>query len=512
MILGDVIRINAERTPNKPAFVLGSASLTFSQYNERVNRLANALLDRGLGKGDRVAVLSSNRLEFAETYGAAEKGGFIAVPLNYRLDAREIAYILQDSNAKTVVVEHSLVGLLGDVKGLDILLFGGSEELAGNYESSLAVASPGEPLVRIDRDDIVYMMYTGGTTGRPKGVLLSHGGQMANAKCMLIEIGVQPQDTLLTVMPLYHIGGKTFSNTHFQRGCTNVLLPSFDALEVIRQIVERQIHSVLLAPTMVRLLLDSLGGRRMPPHSLKRVYYSSAPMPVNLLREGIATFGNIFIQFYGLTESGPSATILKQEDHKLDGSEQEQKRLASAGKPMIHNEVQVIDETGREAPMGQIGEVRIKSDLVMCGYWKNAEETSKVLRDGWVYSHDLGWFDEEGYLFIVGRTKDVIISGGENIYPREIEELLNGHPAIKEVAVVGVPDEKWGEAVKAVVVLEHGATASEEEIIEYCRSNLASYKKPRSVDFRDALPRSPLGKILKGTIREEYWRGLDRKV
>jgi long-chain acyl-CoA synthetase len=329
---------------------------------------------------------------------------------------------------------------------------------------------------------------------------------------MLIEVGVQPEDTLLTVMPLHHIGGKNFTAGHFQRGCTNILVPAFDAANVLKLLVEQRVHSVLLAPTMIKMLLEYLGGRKFPAEHLKTIYYSSAPMPVSLLREAIATFGRVFMQFYGLTESGPSGSALRKEDHLPDGTEREQKRLASAGHPMIYNEVQVVDDRDNVLLAGEVGEVRIKGEQVMQGYWRNERATVETLRDGWVYSGDYGMIDEDNFIYIVGRKKEVIISGGENIYPREIEEVLHSHPAIKEVAVVGVPDEKWGEAVKAVVVLNDGAAATEDEIIEYCKKHLASFKKPKSVELRSTLPRSSLGKILKTKIREEYWRNLERQI
>jgi acyl-CoA synthetase (AMP-forming)/AMP-acid ligase II len=263
---------------------------------------------------------------------------------------------------------------------------------------------------------------------------------------------------------------------------------------------------------MIKMLVDELEGRPFADSCLKNIYYSSAPMPVSLLRQAIKCFGSIFTQFYGLTESGPSGVCLRKEDHLADGSPNEQRRLASAGRPMAYNEVSVVDDEGNELPAGGVGEVRIRASQVMRGYWRNPEATSQALRDGWVYTGDLGEIDEEGYLYIVGRKKDVIISGGENIYPRELEELLSAHPAVKEVAVIGVPDDKWGEAVAAVVVLNDGAMLNDDEVIEYCRANLASYKKPRQVYFRAALPRSSLGKIVKSEIRDEFWGGRDRKI
>jgi acyl-CoA synthetase (AMP-forming)/AMP-acid ligase II len=510
--LADVIRINAATNPDKLAFICQGEQRTFAEFNERVNRLVDALYRSGLSKGDRIGILSSNRIEFAESYGAAEKGGFIAVPLNIRHTTADIAYVVEHSGMKIIVAEGSYLGLVKELPVANIYVFRPEAGTPGSYEALIASGLPKEPDVEIAPDNGVYMMYTGGTTGRPKGVLLDHGGQMANAKCTLIDAAVEPQDILLTVMPMHHIGGKNFCTVHFHRGCTNVLMPSFQAAAVLEALAKYQIRCVLLAPTMIKMLLDELDGAACPGLALKTVYYSSAPMPVPLLRQAIKTFGRIFVQFYGLTESGPSGSILRKEDHFPDGSEKEQRRLASAGRPQIYNEIRIVDDNRNPLPVGDVGEVLIRGEQVMQRYWNNETATAETLRDGWIASGDYGRIDEDGYLYIVGRKKDVIVSGGENIYPREIEEVLHAHPAILECAVVGAPDPKWGEAVTAVVVLRNGFRLTEVEAIEHCKQNLASFKKPKAVHFRDALPRSSLGKILKSEIRDAFWKGYDRKI
>jgi acyl-CoA synthetase (AMP-forming)/AMP-acid ligase II len=510
--LSDTIRINAKHFPRKTALICEGQSRTFAEFNVRVNRLADALYASGLRKGDRLGILSTNRIEFVEAYGAAEKGGFIAVPINHRLDHNEIGYIVQNSGMSAMIAEGCYAHLVRGMAIPNTYVFAPEKTNPATYEALIATGEAREPDVQIDPHDIAYMMYTGGTTGSPKGVLLDHYGQMANSRCMLIEVGAQPYDTLLTVMPIHHIGGKNFTSGHFQRGCTNILVPTFDPRRVLDLLVEHKVRNVLLAPIMIKMMLDHLGGRPFTGGCLNTIYYSSAPMPVSLLRQAIATFGPIFMQFYGLTESGPSGTALRKEDHLPDGSKREQKRLASAGKPMIYNEVQVVDDQDNALACGQVGEVRIKGEQVMQGYWNNDKATAETLRNGWVYSGDYGMIDEDGFVFVVGRKKDVIISGGENIYPREIEEVLNSHPAVKEVAVIGVPDETWGESVKAVIVLNEGEKLTETQVIDYCKEHLASYKKPRSVDFRATLPKSSLGKILKSAIRDEFWRNCERQI
>lgn len=518
MNLGDIIRLNAQLYPMKDAIVCGDRRISFLEFNLRVNRLINGLYHQGLRKGGRMGIIAGNCPEYMEVYGAAEKGGFVVVPVNPRLAIKDITYILNNAEVDVLFVEGSYVDSLNDVKNAlhkipSFITIRATMMDTIDYEHLLADSKDDEPNEVIEDRNEVYLLYTGGTTGKPKGVLMTQGGHLQNTKCMLIETGVTNEDKLLTVMPLYHIGGKCFTTVHFHRACTNVILPSFDPKNLLETIERERIKCALLAPTMIKLLLDYLADNKgYNLSSIRNIYYSSAPMPVSLLREAIKVFGNVFVQFYGLSESGPSATILYKQDHAADGTEEEQKRLASAGRPMIYNEVQVVKSDGTVASPGEVGEIRIKNEMVMKGYWNNAEATAEVLKDGWVYSGDFGRVDDDGFVYVVGRKKDVIKSGGEAIYPREIEEVINSLPGVQEVAVVGVPDEKWGEAVKAVIVCKPAFSLTEEEVINHCKENLASFKKPRSVEFRSNLPKSPLGKILKNEIRDEYWAGLERQI
>ncbi|MBS8224679.1 AMP-binding protein [Vannielia litorea] len=512
MTLADAIRLNAKFAPARTAFICEDRRVSFSQFAERVYRLANALLAKGMKPGDRLGILSTNRIEFMEAYGAAEVAGFIAVPMNYRLAATDVGYMAGNAGILALILENSYRSLTAELHGVEIFEFEGNGNPESGYEKLLASGSPDDPHCPIAPGDLAYMFYTGGTTGKPKGVLLDNAGQMANLKAMLIEAAIAPADTLLTVMPLYHIGGKNFATAHFHRGCTGVLMPSFDPETLISLIRSEGVRCVLLAPTMISMIVEYLDGRTSTDLGLKSIYYSSAPMPVSLLRKAIALFGPVFMQFYGLTESGPGATMLGKEDHDPDGPPEVQALLASAGRPMIHNDVELVDDNDRPLTPGHVGEVRIRSAALMRGYWNNEAATRDNMRNGWVYSGDYGMFDENGFLFVVGRKKEMIVSGGENIYPREIEEILNAHPQIAEVAVVGVPDKKWGEAVKAVVVARQPNQIGEAEVIAYCESRLAGFKKPKSVEFWPELPKSPLGKILKDEIRSRYWAGRDRKI
>lgn len=512
MTLADAIRLNAKFSGMTTAFVCEGRRISFAEFAERVYRLANALLSKGMKAGDRLGILSTNRIEFMEAYGAAEIAGFIAVPMNYRLAMPDISYIAENSGISMLILEESYRHLTAELEGIDIFAFDAEGNAESDYETLLAGGAPDDPHCPVSGDDIAYMFYTGGTTGKPKGVLLDNAGQMANLKGMLIEASVVPTDTLLTVMPLFHIGGKNFATAHFHRGCTGILMPNFDPEKLISLIRSEEVRCVLLAPTMISMLVEYLDGKESLDLGLKNIYYSSAPMPVSLLRKAMALFGPVFVQFYGLTESGPSATMLGKEHHDPDGPPEAQTLLASAGRAMIHNDVEVVDANDMPLPAGQVGEVRIRSAGVMRGYWNNEDATRDNMRNGWIYSGDYGMFDENGFLFVVGRKKEMIVSGGENIYPREIEEVLSAHPEIAEVAVVGVPDEKWGEAVKAVVVARQDHAISEADVIEYCKSRLAGFKKPKSVEFWPELPKSPLGKVLKDEIRGRYWQGRQRQI
>src|SRR5581483_5984424 len=303
----------------KTAFICGDKSLTFRQYNERVNRLVNLLVAKGLRKGDRLAILSTNRIEMVEAYGAAEKAGFIAVPLNFRYERADVAYVVGHAEAAAATVQREYLPLVDGLAVGHLLTFA-TDGNPSSYEAAMAESSAAEPPFRAAPDDIVYMMYTGGTTGKPKGVLLDHRGQLHNAKTTLADAAIGPDDRLLTVMPLFHIGGKNFTTVHFHRACTNVLVPAFRAPDILDALRHHAISCVLLAPTMIKMLVDELGEAKFAGPGLKNIYYSSAPMPVALLRQAINAFGRVFMQFYGLTESGPSGSSLRHEDHRPDGS------------------------------------------------------------------------------------------------------------------------------------------------------------------------------------------------
>lgn len=506
MIIGDLITRNASRHPNKPAIKFGGRTLSFAQFNTRVNRLIDALLQSGFKKGDRLALLSNNSPEFLEVFGAAEKGGFVAVPLNWRLTSEELLALLRDARPAVLFVQQKHITKIREIqKELGsihrLVEIDGLEPGFEEYGAFLSKGADQGPEVSVEEDDVVYFIYTSGTTGTPRAAMHTHRGQLAHARCIVSQCEIAPDDVNLNVMPLFHIGGHMTRLTHFHEGCLNVIQESFDAAGVLKAIEEEGVTFVHLVPTMVAFILDLPDVDNRKLSSLRTLFYAASPMPVELLRRALKVFGPIFMQSYGQSESGPTITVLHKADHIEVAGGDGLTRLASAGRPADGVELEIHGPDDLPVSSGEVGEICARSPFLMRGYWEKPELTADALRGGWLHTGDMGFVDKEGFLFVADRKKDMIISGGENIYPREVEEVLYRHPAVLEAAVIGIPDEKWGEGVKAFVVLKQGAHASESEIIEFCKMHLASYKKPKTVEFRTDLPKSPAGKILKKELR-----------
>ena len=511
---GEMIKGNAERYPDKTAFIFEDRHYTFKQVNHRVNRLINALAELGVGKGDRVGILAYNCPQCFEVIGLG-KAGRVSVPLNYRSVGRELAYLINDSGINTLILGSEFVDVVNSIRhevdGVRnfICLDAELENMVG-YEQLISRFPPDEPTDDVEPDDPCVLFYTSGTTGRPKGAIHTH-------KSLVAEIGVRhddfsPDDVALCVMPFFHVGGSAANLfPAFAAGATIVIHKTFDETLVLAEIEKEKVTYVGLVPAMIIRLLEHPNLSQYDLSSLRTIMYVGAPMPLETLRTGIAHFGEIFTQLFGQTET-LNLAVLDKAEHKSEGSPKEIKRLESAGRPLREGEIRIVDEQGQDVATGEVGEIIARSDRMMTGYWRMPEETAKTIEDGWLHTGDVGRMDEDGYIYLVDRKKDMIISGGENIYSREVEEVLYMHPAVLEAAVVGVPDEKWGESVKAVVALKEGAAASEEEIIDFCKEHLAGYKKPRSVEFRDSLPKTASGKIRKSEIRERYWEGYERRI
>lgn len=519
MPMGDMIRRSAKRFPKKPALVFGNERLTYEELNERVNRLAHALLKLGLKKGDRVAVLLHNGPEFFEIYYASAKIGGIFVPINNLLKINELGQIFDYIEPRILFFDpdyaESLLSMGAEPKPAQDLVCvgGGALPGVGTYRELMDKGKDDEPDLKISDDDIVSIFLTSGTTGLPKGAMRTHRHAYVDALVGAIELNLRHDDRMLMVFPFYHVTWED-NMRHLLMANTVVIRREgrFDPREVLALMSREKITICQFVPTMISAMLQAEDVDKVDLSRFRLLTYAASPMPVELLKRAMKKFSCQFMQLYGQTETGPLATVLRPEDHVTDGSKEQLARLASAGRPVLNYEVRIVDDRGRDTPVGEVGEIVVRSESMTAGYWKMPKETAETIKEGWLHTGDFGRFDDDGFVYIVDRKNDMIISGGKNIYPREVEEVLYRHESVLEAAVIGVPDDHWGESVKAVVVLKPGKKATEQEIISFCKQDLASYKKPRSVEFRDELPKNPTGKILKRLLRDEYWKGRERKI
>jgi long-chain acyl-CoA synthetase len=516
----DIVYRNALLYPEDIAFKCGSLSVTFSQYNERVNSLVHALQSLGVRKKEVLGVLSWNCLEYTDVYGAAMKGGYIASPFNARLQSEELEYIINYSEASTVFVGPELVQTLSDLrprlpKVKNFISFKRPFSGMISYDDLLASCPEDEPDVFVEEQDPLFVFYTSGTTGIPRGALYTHGRGMDDTRRFAIALNLELGDIQIQIMPLFHVGGTKNLWGYFFVGATNVIMPqiSFDPEATLNAIQDEKATDIHIVATHLAAFLGLPNVDDYDLGSLKRMFYAASPMPVEILRRGMEKWGPIFIQFYGATEDGPNVTMLSKRQHNvLDCPPEEQKTLGSAGFPHIGVHVRIVGKDQNDVEPGEVGELIVRSKAVMQEWWHTPDETRETIVDGWVHTGDLGRYDEKGYIYIVDRKKDMIVSGGENIFPREIEEVIYRHPSIREAAVFGIPDPYWVEKVHAVVVLSKGAKLTEQELIDFCKRRLAHFKAPKSVEFVEVLPKNPAGKILKREMREKYWSGMARRI
>jgi acyl-CoA synthetase (AMP-forming)/AMP-acid ligase II len=520
MNVGKLLTKSAQTYPDKLAIAHGPKRLNYAQFNARSNRMANALYKLGLKQGDNVALLQYNYPEMLESMFACFKAGCGAVPINWRLHPKEFAFIMDHSQAKAAVLSPEFNEAILEVRDRipnvrSLITLGKAEGELLDYEALLSRESNDFEDTVVHPDDLAWLFYTSGTTGLPKGAMLTHRNLLAMTMNFYADIcpGFGPDDVILHAAPLSH-GSGCYALPNVGKGAANIILESksFDPELIFKTIQEYRVTNMFAAPTMIKLMVDSPAVDQYDHSSLKSLNYGGAPMLVEDLKQAMSKLGPCLVQLFGQAESPMTITYLPHQDHVQEGSPEQMKRLSSAGMPRTDVEVKIFDPDENELPPGETGEIVTRSDLVMKGYWRNPEATADTIKNGWLHTGDMGYLDDGGYLFIMDRSKDMIISGGENIYPREIEEVLIKHPAVREVAVIGVPDTKWGEAIKAVVSLNAGESASEEALIHFCRDHIASYKKPKTVDFVNELPKNNYGKILKRELREKYWQGRDRKV
>lgn len=504
----------------RQAVACGETRYTWEEFDQRTDALARGMAALGVVRGDRVAVLMLNCHRYLELYYACARMGAAIVPLNIRLARPEIVYILNDSESKALVVDKTFAPFAtgrDTFPTVESIVFCGDETPEGMINYDDVVSKGSHMLESVDQamedEDLAGLFYTGGTTGRAKGVMLSHKNMMSNALNALVAIGFINQDKWLHAAPMFHLAdiGAIFSLTML--GTCHVFIPVFNPVHVLEAIQNERVTATLLVPTMLNAVLNHPDVDNYDLSSLRRLVYGASPMPVELLRQGLQKWGQIFVQGYGMTETSPLLTVLDPADHILEGTPEQVRRLSSCGKEVLGVEVHVVNIEGEDVHPGEIGEIIARGPNVMLGYWRMPEATDAAIVDGWMHTGDVATIDEENYIYIVDRAKDMIISGGENVYSVEVENALYTHPAVLEVAVIGIPDETWGEAVHAVVVCKPGMQVTGDELIEHAHTLIASYKTPRSIEFsQDALPKSGAGKILKRTLRDKYWAGKSRNV
>lgn len=495
--------------PAKTCVIQEDLRLTFSQMEGRANRLAKALVEMGLKPGDRVAIFQTNCFQFCEMLYAVGKVGGIFINLNFRFRGEEAAYILNNCTPKVLILGDRYTELIKDIRPQlpsieHYLVIGEPPADLQGYEALLSRQSETPfPALPVQEEDTACLIYTSGTTGHPKGAMISQ----ANIKTPLTDRYTIGEGTLLLNVPMYHIAGVVSTLLPLYRGDTQVVLPQFDT-GVFLDIVEREkVTTTYLVPTMLQGILDHPDFPKKDLSSLRHIGYGASPMPLNLLMRAKELLQADFTNFFGLTESTGIVSVLSPEDHRLEGSPEEvakkTHRLSGIGHSIPEGEVRIVDDRDRDVPQGTVGEIVARGKKVMKGYWNKPKETEETLRGGWLHTGDLASMDGDGYLTLAGRKKDMIIRGGENIYPVEIENVLHSHPKILESAVIGLPDPYWGEIVKAVIVLRPGQQATAQEIIGYCHEKLASYKKPALVEFVAALPKNAMQKVLKNVLRGE---------
>jgi len=508
---------------NRPAISCGEAEYTWSQFAYRTDCLARGLAHLGVRRGDRMAVLMLNCHRYFELYYACARMGAVIVPLNTRLAPPEIDFVLNDSEARVLIVDKTFAPFTSKCESfshVQQIVYSGlqTEEAPAemlHYERLVqhGAARRTSADQEVGEDDLYGLFYTGGTTGRAKGVMLSHNNIVSNAMHFIMATGTDERDVYLHAAPMFHLGdlGGAFGAT--MQGACHVFVPQFQPVQVLQSIQAKRVTMTMLVPTMMNVLLNHPEVDSYDASSLRTLIYGASPMSVELLKKGLKKWGQVFSQGYGMTEAAPILTTLHQWDHIVDGTPEQVRRLSSCGKQVLGLEVRVVTARGEDVKPLEIGEIIARGPNVMLGYWRMPEATAQVLKDGWMHTGDLATVDEEHYIYILDRAKDMIISGGENVYSVEVEQALSTHPAVLEVAVIGIPDERWGEAVHAVVVCKPGMRVNDEELIAHARTQIAGYKVPRSIEFHsEALPKSGAGKILKRELREPYWVGKSRKV
>ena len=506
--LGDIARVHGRTRPTAPALVFEDRITTFAQLDARSTQVARALKAMGLQSGNRIAHLGKNSDTYFELLLGAAKAGMVMTPINWRLSPREIQYILDDSNAQMLFVDAEFAQVVP--QAAPRLVPARVIELKQDFVAWRDTHSTNDPLFEVAQESGVTQMYTSGTTGNPKGVVLTHRNYVVlqRESDRFAWSRWQADDTSLAAMPFFHIGGTGWALMGMYHGGLTVIVREFEPTTVLECLARWPVSKMFLVPAALQLLVRHPTVHEVDFTRLRFILYGASPIPRALLRESMQIFKCGFVQVYGMTETTGAVTALQPEDHQPDS-----RRMDSAGKPLPDVEIAIFDGQGRRLPPESIGEIAIRSPTNMKSYWNLPKATAATLtHDGWLRTGDAGYLDNDGYLYIYDRVKDMIISGGENIYPAEVENAIFGHPDVAEVAVIGVPSDKWGEEVHAIIVLKPGKQPDTDSIIEWARQRIAAYKLPKSVDYVAALPRNAAGKVLRKELRAPHWAGRERQV
>jgi acyl-CoA synthetase (AMP-forming)/AMP-acid ligase II len=515
-VLADLTRQQARLRGGATALVFEGRETSFTDLDRRASQAANGLIAAGCKAQSRIGYLGKNSDRYFELIFGSFKANAVVVGVNWRLAGPEVEYVVNDANCELLFVGSDFYALiekcLPQLKTVrQVIAMDGGHPKWESFDDWCAKQKDADPHVPVAPDDTAIQLYTSGTTGHPKGVELTNANYLSVFHCLTDIAGSgldwKADDVVLVCMPVFHVAGVNIGILSVGQGCKSIILKDIDPGKILELIAKYRIDHAFLVPAVILFLTQHPAAQSTDLSSLKTISYGASPIAEDLLVKAQKLFRCQFNQVFGLTETAGAGTWLSPEDHASARG-----KLRSCGKPLHGMQLRIVDGQGRDVAQGEVGEIVIKGGPIMKGYWNKPEATAKAIIDGWFYSGDAGFFDAEGFVYIHDRVKDMIVSGGENIYPAEVENAIFGHPAVADVAIIGVPDDKWGEAVKAIVVLKPGASATPVEIIGYARERIAGYKLPKSVDFIAALPRNPTGKVLRRELREPFWKGRERRV